>query len=88
MSRLLPFGISLFVIGFLPHLVFAFFSPGLGANGIWDIVLGCWSLMTLFVLIAGSLEFRALWFVVAAQLVLMGLVLFQTFSDASLYIGT
>lgn len=88
MSRLLPLGIALFAIGFLPHIAFAFFSPGLSANNMWDVVLAGWSMITLIVLVVASLQFSGLWFVTAVQVILMGLVLVQTFSDAVLYIGT
>lgn len=88
MSKLSRLGMALFVVGFLPHLVFAFFSPGLGSNGFWDVALCFWSIFTLMALFLGSLKRRSLWFFTVAQIILMGLVLFQTFSDATLYMGT
>lgn len=88
MSRLLPLGLILFAVGFLPHLAFIFFSPGLGSNGIWDFVLGIWSTLTLATLIALSWRFNMLWFLTAIQIVLMTLLIAQALSDAAFYIGT
>lgn len=88
MSALLPLGIVLFIVGFLPHLAFTFLSPGLGANGIWDVLLCSWSVVTLIVLLAGSMQFKPLWFMALIQILLMALLLMQTFSDAAFYIGT
>jgi hypothetical protein len=81
-------GIVLFVIGFFPHLAIAFFSPGIGSNGIWDIFLGVISVATIAVLVLAALREKFIWGFVILQMLLIGLVLFQTFSDAKLYIGT
>jgi hypothetical protein len=81
-------GIFLFVIGFVPHLAIAFFSPGLGSNGTWDIFLGVISVSTIAILVLASLREKFIWGFVILQLLLIGPVLFQTFSDAKLYVGT
>ena len=88
MSRLLPIAIILFVLGFLPHLAFIFFSSGIGANGLWDVLLCGWSLATLFALVAVSFQFKPVWLLVTTQIILMALLLIQSFYDAPFYLGT
>jgi hypothetical protein len=46
------------------------------------------SVLTLGFLVGASLSNRRMIFLVVLQLILIGLVLIETFSDSSLYIGT
>jgi hypothetical protein len=77
-----------FVAGAVPLLAFAFFSPGLRAEGIWGYALFTLGLLTFAGLVVSALRRRWLWALVAVQVILLGLVLYETFSDASLYVGT
>ena len=88
MKWITPLSLILFGLGFLPHLAFTFFSPGLGSNGIFDGILGLFSFLTLILLILTAKTHKGIWVMVFLQLGLMALLLFQTFSDAALYIGT
>lgn len=77
-----------FVLGALPLAALAFFSPGLGAEGVWGYAFFGFGVLTLAGLIASAPHRRWLWALVAAQGILLGLVLYETFSDAALYVGT
>lgn len=80
--------IILFSLGATPLLATAFFSPGLGSNGAWDYFLSAYSLTTLAWLMLSAGKRKLLWCLVSLQVLLMALVLYETFSDASLYLGT
>jgi hypothetical protein len=88
MARLPLFGTLCFLLGGFPLLGLAFFSPGLGSEGAFgDLVFG-YGLATLALLGLGARHRK--WVLVLAlfQIILLGLVLFETFSDSALYIGT
>jgi hypothetical protein len=77
-----------FVLGAAPLLAFAFFSPGLGTEGIWGYAFFALGLFTFAGLLVSALQRRWLWALVAVQGILLGLVLYEALSDAGLYIGT
>jgi hypothetical protein len=77
-----------FVLGAIPLLALAFFSPGLRAEGMWGYALFAVGLLTLAGLVISAPRHRWLWAPVAVQGILLGLVLYETLSDAALYIGT
>lgn len=77
-----------FALGTVPLLAFAFFSPGLEAEGVWGYAFFTLGLLVFAGLIASAFRRRWLWALVAAQGILLGLVLYETFSDAVLYVGT
>ena len=76
------------MIGLVPNLVFAFFSPGLDSEGALGWLLGVFSLATLIILVLVSVRIKSYWTLTALQAVLIGLVLYETYSDAALYMGT
>ena len=80
--------VVLFSVGTLPLLFIAFLSSGLGSNGAWDLLLSAYSVLTLVCLIWAARKRKPLWALVGLQVLLMALVLYETFSDASLYMGT
>ena len=77
-----------FALGVVPLLAFALFSPGLRAEGIWGYAFFTLGVLTFAGLIASAFRRRWLWALVAIQAILIGLVLYETFSDAALYVGT
>jgi len=77
-----------FVLGAVPLLALAFFSPGLRTEGMWGYALFVLGLLTLAGLVISAPRRRWLWALVAVQGILLGLVLYETLSDAALYIGT
>ena len=77
-----------FVLGAAPLLALALFSPGLRAEGIWGYACFALGLLTFAGLVVSALHRRWLWALVAVQGLLLGLVLYETFSDAALYVGT
>jgi apolipoprotein N-acyltransferase len=77
-----------FVVGALPLLASAFFSPGVDSEGLLGYVALTFGLVTLFGLIASALHQKWMWGLVVLQVVLIGLVFYETFSDAALYVGT
>jgi hypothetical protein len=76
-----------FVLGAVPLLAFAFFSPGLASEGIWGYAFFGLGLLTFAGLIVSALQRRWLWALVSVQGILLGLVLYEAFS-AALYVGT
>jgi hypothetical protein len=77
-----------FVLGVAPLLAFSFFSPGLGTEGIWGYAFFTFGLLTFAGLITSAPRCRWLWALVIVQGILLGLVLYETLSDAALYVGT
>jgi energy-coupling factor transporter transmembrane protein EcfT len=75
-------------VGAVPLLALALFSPGLRAEGVWGYACFALGLFTLAGLVVSALHRRWLWALVAVQGILLGLVLYETFSDAALYVGT
>ena len=88
MLRLPVVSILCFVLGVVPMLSLAFFSPGLRSEGVAGLLVGVFGLGTLLLLTLAARRNRPLWILVAFQALLLAAVLFQTFSDARLYIGT
>jgi hypothetical protein len=86
-SRLALAGAMLFVLGTLPLLALACFSPGLGSEGVlgWSIFVA--GLLTLGVLGWAARRHPWMWPLVVLQLFLLGLVLYETFTGR-LYSGT
>ena len=87
-SRISIFGTVGFIVGVLPLLAFTFFSPGLGAEGVWGGVTFILGLVALALLMAAARRNRWLWALAVIQLLLLAGVLVETFSDSVLYIGT
>jgi hypothetical protein len=81
-------GFVLFVLGILPLLAFTFLSPGLTSEGKLGFCVVIFSVVTLGFLVGASRSNRRMILLVVLQLILIGLVLFETFSDSALYIGT
>jgi hypothetical protein len=81
-------GFTGLIVGTVPLLALAFFSPGLRTEGIWGYAFFALGLLTFAGLVVSALRRRWLWVLVAVQGILLGLVLYETFSDAALYIGT
>ena len=79
---------ALFLLGILPHLALAFFSPGLRSEGVLGIGLVMYSLTTLSCLLLAARRTKRIWVVVVFQIILMGTVLYESLSGARLYIGT
>lgn len=81
-------GIGCFVIGTLPLLAFTFFSPGLNSEGMWGYAVFGFGIMTVVLLAIAAVRYRWFWGLVLIQIFLLVLTLYETFSDAALYIGT
>jgi len=77
-----------FIIGSFPLLAFAFLSPGISSEGLRGYAALIFGLATLVGLAVSALRRKWVWGLVVAQAVLIGLVLYETFSQAALYIGT
>ena len=80
--------VAAFVIGSFPLLAFAFLSPGISSEGLRGYAALMFGLATLVGLTVSALRRTWVWGLVVAQAVLIGLVLFETISQAALYIGT
>ena len=81
-------GILGFVLGFLPLVALTFFSPGLRSEGVRGVAVFAFAVITLVLLISRATQKKSFWILVAIQILLLTGVLIETFSDASLYIGT
>jgi hypothetical protein len=77
-----------FVLGAVPLLGLAFLSPGLGTEGAWGYIALAFGLLTLAGLVVSALNNRWFWVLATLQATLLGLVLYEALSDASLYVGT
>jgi hypothetical protein len=77
-----------FVLGSVPLLALAFFSPGLGSEGMLGKGIFLFGALTLLGLIVAARYHGWLWILVALQAIFLALVLIETFSDAALYLGT
>jgi hypothetical protein len=80
--------IGLFVVGAPVLAGLALLSPGLGSEGWFGIVTVGYALATLVLLILVARKRPWIWLVAAAQVVLLALVFYETFSGGSLYMGT
>jgi hypothetical protein len=77
-----------FVLGALPLLSLALFSPGLTAEGIMGIAIFAFALATLMLLLLSARRHKVDLLLVVLQIVLLALVVYETLSDSSLYMGT
>ena len=80
--------VAAFVIGTFPLLAFTFLSPGISSEGLRGYAALIFGLATLVGLTVSALRRTWVWGLVFAQAVLIVLVLYETFSQAALYIGT
>lgn len=88
MPTVLALSLTGFVLGTVPLVALAFFSPGLRTEGVWGYALFVLALLTFVGLVISAPRHRWLWALVAVQGILLGLVLYETLSDAALYVGT
>jgi len=88
MLRFSVVSVLCFVLGVVPMLALAFFSPGLRSEGATGLLVGVFGVGTLLLLTLAARRNKPLWILVAFQALLLAALLFQTFSDARLYIGT
>ncbi|HTT07929.1 MAG TPA: hypothetical protein VMH34_03980 [Gammaproteobacteria bacterium] len=77
-----------FVLGAIPLLALAFFSPGMNHEGYWAYAMFIIGATTLLGLVISARRRKWMWGLVLLQLTLLTLVLYETFSDAALYSGT
>ena len=75
-------------LGMIPLLAFAFFSPGLQSEAPWGYLTVLFGALTFLFLIVAAQASRLVWILVVFQALLLAAVLFETFSDSRLYIGT
>jgi len=80
--------VAAFVLGAIPLLALAFFSPGLTSEGYWAYAVVALAVATLLGLVISAQRRKWMWGLVLLQLTLLTLVLYETFSDAALYSGT
>ena len=73
-------GFVFFAIGFLPLLLVAFFSVGLKSGGVFEILTAAFGLVTLGVLALNFKSDRPTKVILITQVLLMALVLFESFS--------
>ena len=85
---LLPLSLVCFAIGALPILAFTFFSPGIHSEGAWGYGVVGFGVATLICLSLAAAQAHWVWGVAVLQAALIALLLYQTFSNAALYIGT
>lgn len=76
------------LLGLLPLLALIFFSPGLDAEGPAAYALMVFAVLTLIGLLITAMRYPLLLIMVLVQIGLIAMVLYQTFSDAALYLGT
>lgn len=69
-------------------LALIFFSPGLDAEGILVYAIVVFAMLTFAGLLITAFRYPLLWIPALVQCVLLALVLYQSFSDAALYLGT
>jgi hypothetical protein len=77
-----------FLIGALPLLALAFFSPGLVTSDLVSWVILLFGLVTGFLLLRLALREPWAWAVLVVQVALLGLVTYATLSGGQLYRGT
>ena len=80
--------LACFVIGALPLLVLAFFSPGLVRTDLVSWMILLFGLVTGFLVVRLALREPWAWAVVVVQAALLGLVAYATLSGGRLYMGT
>jgi hypothetical protein len=77
-----------FVLGAIPLLAFAFFSPGIDSESPWGYATLALAIAVLIGLTTSALRRKWVWGLVAVQILLLGLVLYEAFSNSALYFGT
>jgi hypothetical protein len=87
-SKVSALGMTGFVLGFLPLLALAFFSPGLDTEGIWGMIVFGTGALTILLLIMATRRDHRFWILVVIQMLLLAAVLVETSSDSMLYVGT
>lgn len=80
--------ITSFLVGVLPLLALTFFSPGLDSETKWGGLIFIFGIVTYVLLLLAAMKSKPLWLLVVIQTLLLVGVLIETFSDATLYIGT
>jgi hypothetical protein len=88
MNLIVVFAVAGFLIGIIPLLAFAFFSPGLQSEAPWGYLTLAFGAITFLLLIVAARARRLIWILVVFQALLLAAVLFETLSDSRLYIGT
>ena len=88
MNGLTISSIVAFILGVLPLLALAFFSPGITSEGYWAYAVLILAVVTLLGLVISAMRQKWIWILALLQLTLITLVLYETFSDAALYTGT
>ncbi|HMG37424.1 MAG TPA: hypothetical protein VKM94_26200 [Blastocatellia bacterium] len=89
MSSAIPIiGLLGFVLGILPLAALAFFSPGLGSEKSWGVAVFAAGVATLILLLLSARKRPLFWVFAVVQGLMLAAVLFETFSDGRLYIGT
>ena len=76
------------MVGVLPLLALAFFSPGLVTTDAVSWVILLFGLVTGVLLVRLALREPWAWAMVLAQVALLGLVAYATLSGGRLYMGT
>jgi len=76
------------LLGALPLLAFAFFSPGLQSESPWGYITFIFGVITLVLLIFVARGKPIIWVLVVFQTLLLAAVLVESVSDSRLYIGT
>ncbi len=88
MARLPLFGTLCFLLGGFPLLGLTFFSPGLGSEGAFGVLIFSYGVATLALLLMAARLRKWVGLLVVLQIVLLGLVLYESLSDSALYMGT
>jgi hypothetical protein len=88
MNRATIASVAAFVVGIVPLLAFTFFSPGISSEGLPGYAALIFGMATLVGLMISALRRKWVWGLVVLQAILIGLVLYEAFSQAALYIGT
>lgn len=77
-----------FAVGVIPLLGMTFFSPGLQSERLVGVGVVTFAMATLLLLGVSARRHRRDRLLVLLQLLLLGLVLYESLSDARLYIGS
>ncbi len=88
MSLVVVLAVACFILGVIPLLAFAFFSPGLQSESPWGYLTFTFGVVTCLLLIFAARTRPAIWVLVLFQTLFLAAVLIESFSDSHLYIGT
>jgi hypothetical protein len=77
-----------FAVGVIPLLGMTFFSPGLQTERLAGVGVLAFGIATFLLLVASARRHRPDRLLVLLQLLLLGLVLYESLSDARLYMGS